>query len=66
MRNRLSLIGLGIVCGLIVVCLPAAIKFFFRGILLLMNNPLEGAAFFTLLSIFSLTWIYMEEKIDAK
>jgi hypothetical protein len=66
MKNRLSLIVLGIVCGLIVVCLPAAIKFFFRGILLLMKNPLEGAAFFTLLSIFSLTWIYMEEKIDAK
>ena len=45
MRDKLK-ISVGIVgLVLVVLALPLAIKFFFRGFLLLLENPLEGMAF---------------------
>ena len=45
-----------------VVMLPPAIKFFFRGFLLLLENPHEALSFFGLLTIFVSIWVYLEEK----
>lgn len=56
----LSLIGVGI--GLLLFMVPKAIKFFFRGILLLMENPLEGLSFILILGLFLGIGIYLEEK----
>jgi hypothetical protein len=65
-KNRIGLIGLGVVLGILALALPPAIKFFFRGIHLLMTNPLEALCFFGILTVFSITWIVLEEKEDKK
>ena len=56
----LSLIGVGI--GVLLFLLPKAIKFFFRGLYLLMEYPLEGLGFFTFLTLFLGVGIYTEQK----
>ena len=56
----LSLIGVGL--GLLLFMVPKAIKFFFRGMLLLMENPLEGLSFIVILGIFLGIGIYIEQK----
>ena len=56
----LTLIGVGI--GVLLVLLPKAIKFFFRGLYLLMEYPLEGLGFFTFLTLFLSVGIYTEQK----
>ena len=61
-KNSLPLIGLGVISAFFVIMLPKAIKFFFRGFLLLLENPLEAVAFFGILTMFSFIWIYLEEK----
>jgi len=61
-KNRIGLIGLGIVLGILALALPPAIKFFFRGIHLLMINPLEALCFFGIITTFMITWIVLEEK----
>ena len=60
MYGFLSLIGVGF--GVLAFLLPKAIHFFFRGFLLLLENPLEGFAFFTFLTIFLSVGIYTEQK----
>ena len=65
-KNRLGLIGLGIVLGILALALPPAIKFFFRGVHLLMVHPLEALCFFGILTVFSITWIVLEEKEEKK
>jgi len=62
LKNSFPLIVLGVILGLGVVMLPPALKFFFRGFLLLLENPLEGAAFFGILGAFIGIWIWLEEK----
>ena len=62
LKNSLPLIGLGVIMALGVIMLPPAIKFFFRGFLLLLENPLEAMCFFGLLTLFVSIWIYIEEK----
>ena len=59
-----TLLIIGVV--LIVSALPLAIKFFFRGFLLLLQHPLEGACFFGLLSGFMITWGLLEEKFAVE
>ena len=61
-KNRLGLISLGVVLGILALALPPAIKFFFRGIHLLMTNPLEALCFFGIITVFSITWIVLDEK----
>ena len=56
----LTLLGLGF--GVLAYLLPKAIHFFFRGFLLLLENPLEGFAFFTFLTLFISVGIYTEKK----
>ena len=56
----LSLIGVGV--GLLLFMVPKAIKFFFRGILLLMENPLEGLSFIVICGVFLSIGIYIEQK----
>ena len=65
-KNRLGLISLGVVLGILALALPPAIKFFFRGIHLLMTNPLEALCFFGIITVFSITWIVLEEKEEKK
>ena len=65
-KNRIGLIGLGIILGVLALALPPAIKFFFRGVHLLMVNPLEALCFFGIITAFSITWIMLEEKEDKK
>tara|TARA_B100000902_G_C26678899_1_gene606813 strand:- start:80 stop:280 length:201 start_codon:yes stop_codon:yes gene_type:complete len=62
LKNSFPLIVLGVIMALGVVMLPPAIKFFFRGFLLLLENPLEALSFFGLLTIFVSIWVYLEEK----
>ena len=62
LKNTGPLIVLGVILGLGVVMLPPAIKFFFRGFLLLLENPWEAMCFFSFLFFFTLIWIYTEEK----
>ena len=56
----LTLFGIGF--GVLAFLLPKAIKFFFRGFLLLLENPLEAFSFFTFLTLFISIGIYMEKK----
>ena len=56
----LTLVGGGI--GILLFLLPKAIKFFFRGLYLLMEYPLEGLGFFTFLTLFLSVGIYTEQK----
>ena len=56
----LTLIGVGI--GVLLFLFPKAIKFFFRGLYLLMEYPLEGLGFFTFLTLFLGVGIYTEQK----
>lgn len=56
----LTLFGIGF--GVLAFLLPKAIKFFFRGFLLLLENPLEAFSFFTFLTLFISIAIYMERK----
>jgi hypothetical protein len=62
LKNSFPLIVLGVIIALGVVMLPAAIKFFFRGFLLLLENPWEAFSFFGIFFLLSLIWIYLEEK----
>ncbi len=62
LKNSMPLIVLGVILALGVLMLPPAIKFFFRGFLLLLENPLEAMCFFGLLTLFVSIWIYIEEK----
>ena len=62
LKNSFPLIVLGVIMALGVVMLPPAIKFFFRGFLLLLENPLEAFSFFTFLTLFISIGIYMEKK----
>ena len=60
-KNSLPYVVLGVVIALGVLMLPPAIKFFFRGFLLLLENPLEACCFFGILTVIVSFWIYMEE-----
>ena len=62
LKSRLPLIGVGVISAFFVIMLPKAIKFFFRGFLLLLENPLEALCFFGILTMFTFIWIYLEEK----
>ena len=62
LKNSFPLIGLGVIMALGVLMLPPAIKFFFRGFLLLLENPWEAMCLFSFLFFFTLIWIYTEEK----
>ena len=62
LKNSFPLIVLGVLGALFVLLLEPAIRFFFRGVLLLLENPLEGAAFFGILGTFMGIWIWLEEK----
>ena len=59
-----TLLIIGVV--LIVSALPLAIKFFFRGFLLLLQHPLEAFCFFGLLTLFITTWIVWEESVEGQ
>ena len=59
-----TLLIIGVV--LIVSALPLAIKFFFRGFLLLLQHPLEAFCFFGLLALFTTTWIVWEESVEGQ
>jgi len=61
LKSRLPLIGLGVISALLVVMIPKAIQFFFRGFLLLLENPLEAFCFFGIMTIFTFVWIWFEE-----
>ena len=65
-KNRLGLIALGVVLGILALALPPAIKFFFRGVHLFMTNPLEALCFFGILTVFSIAWIVLDEKEKKK
>ena len=62
LKSRLPLIGVGVISAFFVIMLPKAIKFFFRGFLLLLENPLEALCFFGILTMFTFIWIWLEEK----
>lgn len=68
--NKLKTYGflalVGVVFGLLAFLLPKAIKFFFRGFQLLLENPLEGFAFFLFLTIFISVGIYLDGKETEK
>jgi hypothetical protein len=66
LKNSFPLIVLGVILGLGVVMLPPALRFFFRGFLLLLENPWEAMCFFSFLFFFTLIWIYTEEKRTKK
>ena len=57
-------IAVGIVSAFILIALMAgpAIKFFFRGLLALMNHPLEAFCFFGLLTILWSAAIWVSER----
>jgi len=59
-------IVIGVLSALFIAALPLAIKFFFRGFLLLLENPLEALCFLTILTLLVSTWIWLEEKIEKK
>jgi hypothetical protein len=64
--NKLKTYGfltlIGVLFGVLVWLLPHAIRFFFRGFLLLLENPLEAFSFFFFMLLFSGVWIWVEEK----
>ena len=59
-----TLLIIGVV--LIVSALPLAIKFFFRGFLLLLQHPLEAFCFFGLLTLLTTMWIWWEESVEGQ
>ena len=65
-RDRLINISrvIGIVSAFILIALMVgpAIKFFFRGLLAMMNHPLEALCFFGLLTILWSTAVWVSEK----
>ena len=61
LKNLFPWIVLGVICALILLGLEPAIRFFFRGFLILLENPLEGVAFFGILLLFSGVWIWLDE-----
>lgn len=66
--NKDKLINIGIWSGAIIVFLllasmvQPALKFFFRGVLALMNHPIEALCFFGLLTILTSAVIWVSEK----
>ena len=66
--NNDKLINISIVAGivsafiLIALMVGPAIKFFFRGVLALMNHPLEALCFFGLLTILWSAAIWVSER----
>ena len=66
--NKAKLINIGIWSGAIIVFLllalmvQPALKFFFRGVLALMNHPIEALCFFGLLTILTSVVIWVSEK----
>jgi hypothetical protein len=62
MRDKIKMGGIGVVSALIILSVPLFIKFFFRGILMIMNNPLESVGFFGLLFGVTLIYILLTEK----
>lgn len=65
-KNKLINIGMwtgGIIAFILLsLMIGPAIKFFFRGILTLMNHPLEAFCFFGLLTIFLTAASWVSEK----
>lgn len=61
-KRSFPYIVIGVVLALLMLALPLAIKFFFRGFLLLLENPLEALCFFGILTSFVSVWIWVEEK----
>jgi len=57
-----SLLLLGVVIGILVFSVAPAIRFFFRGFYLLLENPLEAFCFFFILTFFMSIWIWLEER----
>jgi len=62
LKNSFPFLLIGVVLGLVVLAIEPAIRFFFRGFLLLLENPLEGLAFFGIIGVFVSIWIYFTEK----
>jgi len=68
MLNKDKLIDISIVAGivsafiLIALMVGPAIKFFFRGLLAMMNHPLEALCFFGLLTILWSAAVWVSEK----
>ena len=64
--NKISTIGLYMAGIILFIALSLmvgpAIKFFFRGLLALMNHPLEAFCFFGLLTIFLTAASWVSEK----
>jgi len=66
--NKDKLIDISIVAGivsafiLIALMVGPAIKFFFRGLLAMMNHPLEALCFFGLLTILWSAAVWVSEK----
>ena len=66
--NKAKLINIGIWSGAIIVFLllalmvQPALKFFFRGVLALMNHPIEALCFFGLLTILTSVVIWVSEE----
>ena len=66
--NKDKLINISIVAGivsafiLIALMVGPAIKFFFRGLLAMMNHPLEALCFFGLLTILWSAAVWVSEK----
>ena len=62
MRDTIKLSVIGVILALVVVGFSLFIKFFFRGIGLILENPLEAVGFFGILTAFSLIYIILTEK----
>jgi len=61
--NKTLTIGLSIVLiGLIVAMVGPAIKFFFRGLLAMMNHPVEALCFIGLLTAF----LFIADRVSEK
>tara|TARA_B100000925_G_scaffold266966_1_gene227140 strand:- start:7 stop:231 length:225 start_codon:yes stop_codon:yes gene_type:complete len=68
-KKYLPYLSIGVILAILVLALPNAIRFFFRGFLLLLENPLEAACFFGITAVFVTMWIWFEEyeeEIDKK
>ena len=57
-----SLLVLGVLIGGLVFSVAPAIRFFFRGFLIMLENPLEAFCFFFILTFFTSIWIWLEER----
>jgi hypothetical protein len=62
MRDTIKLGIIGVMLAFVVVGFSLFIKFFFRGIGLILQNPLEAVGFFGVLLFFSLIYNLMTEK----